>query len=68
MAVVTTARAEALMSPEELAALVGVKVRTLANWRYRGTGPQYIKPGGSVRYRAGDVEAWLTSRTRGGEV
>lgn len=49
------------------AAEVGVKVRkseaALAQWRYLGRGPKFIKLGRNIRYRASDVEAWLDQRT-----
>ena len=32
--------------------------RTLERWRYRGTGPQYLKVGGRVVYRLSDIEAF----------
>ena len=31
--------------------------RTLERWRYRGTGPQFLKVGGRVLYRLADIEA-----------
>lgn len=37
----------------------------LAQMRYLGTGPQFIKIGGkSVRYRRSDINAWLEQKTR----
>jgi predicted DNA-binding transcriptional regulator AlpA len=49
------------------AAEVGAKVRkseaALAQWRYLGKGPKFIKLGRSVRYRASDVDAWLNQQT-----
>jgi hypothetical protein len=32
--------------------------RTLERWRYRGTGPQYLKVGGRIVYRLDDIEAF----------
>jgi predicted DNA-binding transcriptional regulator AlpA len=37
----------------------GVTVSTLSNWRYRGTGPKYIKIGRKVLYRRADLTEWL---------
>lgn len=36
----------------------------LANWRYMGLGPKFIKIGKSVRYRASDLETYLDAQTR----
>ena len=36
--------------------------RTLERWRYRGTGPQYLKVGGRVVYRLDDIEAFEARR------
>lgn len=52
-----------LMTTEELAAHLRVKPKTLANWRYLGRGPVYVKDGGLVRYRREDVEAWERDHT-----
>lgn len=34
-----------LLTPNELAAMLGMSVRTLANWRSTGKGPPYLKIG-----------------------
>jgi excisionase family DNA binding protein len=44
-----------LLSPEEVAEMLGVPVGTLANWRYQGRGPAFVKIGRHVRYRRSDV-------------
>jgi len=49
-----------------LSALLDVAEGTLANWRWRGIGPRWIKVGGLVRYRESDVEEWLDSQAQGG--
>lgn len=53
-----------LLAPTELAQRLAKSTAVLANWRYLGIGPQFIKLGRSVRYRVGDVEAWLDEQTR----
>ncbi len=60
---------EPLMSPAELAAFLGgdINVITLSQWRYRGTGPKFVKTGRYVRYRPEDVREWLSQRGRGQE-
>lgn len=55
---------ESLNTPLELGMRLGKSPAVLAQWRYLGTGPKFIKIGRSVRYRASDVEAWLEAQTR----
>jgi predicted DNA-binding transcriptional regulator AlpA len=52
-----------LMAPAELAQRLAKSTAVLANWRYLGIGPRFIKLGKSVRYRVADVEAWLDEQT-----
>lgn len=49
---------ESLLTPRQLADRTGVPESTLAQWRYLGRGPAYIKAGQHVRYRPADVLAW----------
>lgn len=51
--------AERLISPEEVATLLGVPPGTLKQWRYKGTGPRSLRVGRHVRYRPTDVEDWI---------
>jgi excisionase family DNA binding protein len=54
-----------LLSAAEVADLLGISVSTLAIWRCTGRYPlAYVKVGRLVRYRRGDVEAFLEQRTR----
>jgi predicted site-specific integrase-resolvase len=53
-----------LLTPAELANENKIPEKTLAQWRYLGRGPRYLKIGGHVRYRRTDVEAWLASCER----
>lgn len=39
-------------------------VRTLQKWRVSGFGPQFYKPGRSVRYRRRDLLEWAETRRR----
>lgn len=48
-----------LLAPEDLAALIGVDVRTLALWRAQKRGPDVAKLGRAVFYRRSDVNAWI---------
>lgn len=53
-----------LMSSAELAQHLGKSPAALANWRYLGLGPRFVKVGKAVRYRVSDVESWLDGQTR----
>ncbi len=49
-----------LATPEDVARFLNnIPVKTLAQWRSKGTGPQYRKVGRHVRYDWADVHAWL---------
>jgi len=51
---------ERLLTAEELAEMLSVRVETLNQWRYRGEGPRFVKSSRRfLRYRLSDVEAWL---------
>lgn len=56
-----------LLTPKEVHADYGFSPQTLANWRWCGTGPDYIKQspgrGGRIKYRRGRIEAWLDAQT-----
>lgn len=48
--------------------LGGVKPQTLAVWRMEHRhGLPYVRVGNLIRYRMSDLEAWLASRTVGGD-
>lgn len=57
-----------LLTPAELAVMLGMSVRTLANWRSTGKGPPYLKIGvdppeghqdrRKVRYQRQVAEKW----------
>lgn len=54
-----------LLTPEDVAILLRIDLRTLANWRYRGCGPVFTKLGGIVRYTRDDVNSFvLASRQK----
>lgn len=54
-----------LITPAELAEDLGCSIAFLAQRRYLGDGPMFVKVGPrKVRYRRSDVEAWLDARTR----
>jgi hypothetical protein len=47
------------LKPEEVAAIVEQTPKTLANWRWKGIGPSYVKLGNVIRYYADDVEEYV---------
>lgn len=54
-----------LLTPDQVAAALGLSHRTLAAWRSSRCNPlPYLKVGSRVRYRRQDVAAWLESRVR----
>jgi hypothetical protein len=59
-------RVDAHLTPSELARRWTTTVQSLANMRYRGGGPRWIKVGRLVRYRLTDVEAYEDAQAQGG--
>lgn len=61
------AKRDELLSPKEVHAEYGFSPQTLANWRWTGTGPDYIKcspgRGGRIKYRRSAMEQWLQAQT-----
>lgn len=53
---------EKLLTADQLAELVGVPAKTIADWRSRSIGPAFVRVGRHVRYRPADVEAWLSKQ------
>lgn len=55
------------LSPLEVEAEYGISRKTLANWRWARTGPQYVKTspgkGGRVLYRRTAIDSWLDRHT-----
>ncbi|MFG6458732.1 helix-turn-helix transcriptional regulator [Roseateles sp. BYS96W] len=52
-----------LIDEAELASWLKCKPAALRKWRLLGKGPQFKKAGHLVRYRRGDVQAWLDAST-----
>ena len=51
-------------SPEQAASYLESSQQTLRRWRKLGVGPAYVRmPGGRVRYRTSDLDAYLESAT-----
>lgn len=55
---------DALVPAPQLPSYIGIARQTLDRWRVEGKGPAYIKLGGRVFYRAGDVRAWIEGQRR----
>lgn len=58
-----TLEAGPLLNEHQAAALLGVKVATLRNWRWMGKGPRYRKLGRCVRYARTDLAAFAEGGT-----
>ncbi len=56
---------ENLLSEAEAAPRIGVKPKTLANWRTLGEGPKFIRAGRRIVYDPADIEAWKETRRVG---
>jgi hypothetical protein len=48
----------------ETADFLRLSEQTLANWRWRGCGPPFLKINGAVRYDPEAVRAWTASQTQ----
>ena len=52
-----------LLTAEDVAALTGLSVETLAQWRSQKRGIPYVKISRNcVRYRKSDLDGWLAER------
>jgi excisionase family DNA binding protein len=55
---------EPLLSTDEVSRVLVVPAGTLANWRWMGSGPPFLRIGRHVRYRRSDVEEWIDAQVR----
>jgi hypothetical protein len=54
-----------MATPEDLADALHTTTGSLAQMRYRGDGPKFVRVGRrKVMYRWSDVEAWIADSTR----
>jgi excisionase family DNA binding protein len=51
-----------LLTARELAEALGVSAETVLRWTRRGELPAVRLPGGAVRFREHELEAWLAER------
>jgi len=58
---------EELVTEHDVARITGLSVASVRRWRLFRRGPKYLKIGAAVRYRPGDISAWIESRPFGGE-
>jgi excisionase family DNA binding protein len=55
-----------LLTARELAGLLGVSTETVLRWTRRGDLPAIRLPGGAIRFREDDLDAWLMARATPG--
>lgn len=53
---------DSLLTPPEAAERMRLAVGTLAKLRLYGGGPPFLRFGRRIRYRADDVEQWITAK------
>ncbi len=54
-----------LLKEEDAADFLGVSVRTLQGWRFKGGGPKFIKISHrAIRYRRKDLIEWIDGKVR----
>ena len=56
---------ERLLTPKDLAEILNVKSGTIYSWLSRGVSlPQYVKIGGSTRWREKTVQKWIEAKEK----
>ncbi|CAH0134419.1 hypothetical protein [Roseomonas sp. CECT 9278] len=55
---------ETLLRRKEAATYLDCRHQLLEEWAVQGIGPKYIKNGRWVRYRMGDLRAWVRKHER----
>lgn len=55
---------EARWTSQETAKFLSLSEQTLANWRWSGKGPPFLKLGGACRYDPEAVRLWAAGRER----
>jgi excisionase family DNA binding protein len=56
-----------LLTARAVADLLGVSTETVLRWSRCGSLPSFCLPGGAIRFRQDDLDAWLEGRRRQGE-
>lgn len=57
---------DAIYSPKEVSDETPFSEKSLAQWRWKGCGPEHMKLHGRVFYRGSALNAWLASGERDG--
>jgi hypothetical protein len=52
-----------LLTPQEVADYRGTTTGVLAQERFKGVGPRFIRDGRRIRYRASDIRAYIEAST-----
>ena len=56
----------AYLTPQQASRFLGLRERTLGEWRRRGIGPRYSRiggrPNGRVRYSVADLHNWMAGQ------
>lgn len=48
-----------LLTAKQAARYLSISTKWLANQRWQGTGPKFLRVGGAIRYRVSDLELFL---------
>jgi excisionase family DNA binding protein len=56
-----------LLTARAVADLLGVSTETILRWSRCGSLPSFCLPGGAIRFRQDDLDAWLEGRRRPGD-
>ena len=59
-----TEKTAPLLNESDTAALLGLRASTLRRWRWAGSGPEWIKLGGAVRYAPEALARFIASCRR----
>ena len=51
------------LTENEVAKWLGLSVATLRAWRFRQTGPRFVRFGRAVRYLPSDIELFISKNT-----
>ena len=52
----------AFLKEGQVASYLGISVKKVQKYRQRGDGPPYHRLGRAIRYKPGDIDAWLESQ------
>ena len=64
VAAINAENADRLYLPDEAATKLRTTADSLAQMRFRGNGPKFVKRGRRVLYRHADLVAWVDAQTR----